>query len=233
MKVGDFGIGAATPIVNDANTASFCGFIGGGGANGSNWADNYMPAITLNRGAQSSQIQVNTSGGLTSRSGNTNSGWTSWATCWTDRNTTKASDGTLKVASPVVQLFSDGTYQTNDESIGCTVTRLGVGQYLIEGCMGMNADTAWGGQDGGFEIPTDRNKQPLIWLDYEVSADGSVLVKTYHRAHPAAPCFARNELESVSDGDPIDIPVDQFVSVRVEMPAVLASDERFNQFPHS
>ncbi|HEM8766044.1 TPA: phage tail protein, partial [Enterobacter roggenkampii] len=73
--------------------------------------------------------------------------------------------------------------------------------------------------DGGFEIPTDRNKQPLIWLDYEVNADGSVLVKTYHREHPSAPAFARNERDGLADGEPIDIPSDQFVSVRVEMPA--------------
>ncbi|EOI1398120.1 phage tail protein, partial [Citrobacter freundii] len=72
--------------------------------------------------------------------------------------------------------------------------------------------------DGGFDVPTDRNKQPLIWLDYEVNADGSVLVKTYHRTHPDAPAFARNERDGYASGDPIDIPSDQFVSVRVEMP---------------
>ena len=134
-------------------------------------------------------------------------------------NTTKASDGTLKVASPVVKIFSDGSFHLNDESAGCTVTRINTGAYLIEGCMGLNADAAWGGIDGGFDIPTDRNKQPLIWLDYEVNADGSVLVKTYHRTHPEAPAFARNELQGINDGDPVDIPRDQFVSIRVEMPA--------------
>lgn len=134
-------------------------------------------------------------------------------------NTTCASDGTLKAASPVVAIFSDGSYRTNDESEGCTVTRLSTGQYLIEGCQGMNADAAWGGIDGGFDIPTDRNKQPLIWLDYEVNADGSVLVKTHHREHPSAPAFARNERDGLADGEPVDIPSDQFVSVRVEMPA--------------
>ena len=82
----------------------------------------------------------------------------------------------------------------------------------------MNSDASWGGVDGGFEIPKDRNGQPLIWLDYEVNADGSVLVKTFHRTHPDAPEFARNEKEGHSNGDPVDIPVDQFVSVRVEMP---------------
>ncbi|KJL70416.1 hypothetical protein SS24_25445, partial [Enterobacter hormaechei subsp. steigerwaltii] len=98
----------------------------------------------------------------------------------------------MKRSSPVVKVFSDGAYRTNDESEGCSVTRLATGLYLIEGCQGLNSDAAWGGIDGGFDIPADRNKQPLIWLDYEVSADGSVLVKTYHRTHPDAPAFARN-----------------------------------------
>jgi len=91
--------------------------------------------------------------------------------------------------------------------------------------MGMNSDAAWGGIDGGFDIPKDRNGQPLIWLDYEVNADGSVLVKTFHRVHSEAPMFARNEIEDVNDGDPVDIPRNQFVSVRVEMPG----DSVYNQ----
>uniref|UniRef100_UPI00374F207B phage tail fiber protein n=1 Tax=Leclercia adecarboxylata TaxID=83655 RepID=UPI00374F207B len=45
-----------------------------------------------------------------------------------------------------------------------------------------------------------------------------MLVKTFHRTHPDAPAFARNEISGISEGDPVDIPVDQFVSVRVEMP---------------
>ncbi|WP_320703723.1 phage tail fiber protein, partial [Enterobacter asburiae] len=142
-----------------------------------------------------------------------------WMQIYHTGNTTRASDGTLKVASPIVRLFGNGTCQLNDESEGCTVTRLAIGEYLIEGCVGLNADAAWGGIDGGFEIPSDRNKQPLIWLDYEVKADGSILVKTYHRTHPSAPAYARNERDGINDGEPIDIPADQFVSVRVEMPA--------------
>jgi len=144
---------------------------------------------------------------------------TNGRTLWDTKNTTVDSNGFIKQASPVVKIFTDGKYETNDESEGVTVTRLEIGQYLIEGCKALNSDAAWGGIDGGFEIPTDRNKQPLIWLDYEVNADGSVLVKTYHRTYPNAPEFARNEIDGIKDGDPVDIPADQFISVRVEMPA--------------
>lgn len=151
-----------------------------------------------------------------------------WMQIYHTGNTTRAADGTLKGASPIVQLFGNGTCQLNDESEGCAVTRLDIGEYLIEGCTGLNADAAWGGIDGGFDIPTDRNKQPLIWLDYKVNSDGSVLVKTYHRTHLSAPEFARNELAGLADGDPVDIPSDQFVSVRVEMPADSIWNKKLN-----
>lgn len=135
------------------------------------------------------------------------------------KSVTVDSNGFIKKSSPVINLFADGRYETNEESEGCVVTRQGLGEYLIEGCTGLNSDAAWGGVDGGFELPVDRNKQPLIWLDYDVNADGSVLVKTYHRTNPGAPAFARNEIDGLADGDPVDIPTDQFVSVRVQMPA--------------
>jgi len=136
----------------------------------------------------------------------------------TEANTAVDGNGFIKTASPIVNVFGDGSVVTNEESDGCTVTRIDVGQYLIEGCLGLNSDAAWGGIDGGFEIPLDRNKQPKVWLDYEVNPDGSVMVKTYHREHASAPRFARNIIEGVADGDPIDIPAGQFISVRVEMP---------------
>lgn len=188
---------------------------------------NYSPTIFARTGDTYSLFSMpfQSSGKVRIFGGAAATGWNHSRILYDDKNTVVDSNGFIKQASPVVKIFSDGKHETNDESEGVTVTRLDVGQYLIEGCKALNSDAAWGGIDGGFEIPTDRNKQPLIWLDYEVSADGSVLVKTYHRTHPDAPAFARNELEGVGDGDPVDIPRDQFVSVRVEMPA----DSLYNQ----
>ena len=155
--------------------------------------------------------------------------WKGWSRLWHSRNTTVDSNGFIKRASPVVKVFSDGQFETNEESEGCVVARLSAGEYLISGCTGLNADAAWGGVDGGFEIPVDRNKQPRIWLDYTVNADGTVLIKTYHRVHASSPSFARNRIgntdehgvftETVTDGEPVDIPTDAFVSARVQMPS--------------
>ncbi|WP_395314690.1 phage tail protein [Enterobacter roggenkampii] len=182
---------------------------------------NYSPTIFARAGDTYSLFSMpfQSSGKVRVFGGTTASGWTHSRILYDDKNTVVDSNGFIKQASPVVKIFTDGKYETNDESEGVTVTRLDVGQYLVEGCKALNSDAAWGGIDGGFEIPTDRNKQPLIWLDYEVNADGSVLVKTYHREHPSAPAFARNERDGLADGEPVDIPADQFVSVRVEMPA--------------
>lgn len=232
LQVGAFGLGAEAPTIpaNDANQiVGYNGFVSGAGAPGTNWVNVYGPMLVMRRISAVAQVQVNSVGGLASRYGlvtdmTVNNGG-AWCVHWHDRNTTVDSSGFIKRASPIVKLFFDGSYETNDESEGCTVRRIDTGQYLIEGCHGLNAEAIWGGVDGGFEIPSDRNKQPLVWLDYEVNADGSVLVKTYHRAHPEAPTFARNERQGISDGDPVDIPRDQFVSVHVEMPG----DSLYNQ----
>ncbi len=135
-----------------------------------------------------------------------------------DRTTTVDSNGFIKRASPVININPDGTFTTNDESEGATVTRVAQGEYFIEGVLGFNSDAGWGGVDGGIEIPLDVNKQPLIWVDSEVMEDGSILVRTYHRTHPNAPKFARNDIDGYKDGDPIDIPDGRFISVRVQMP---------------
>ena len=182
---------------------------------------NYSPTIFARTGDTYSLFSMpfQSSGKVRILGGSASTGWTHSRILYDDKNTVVDSNGFIKQASPVVKVFSNGKYETNDESEGVTVTRLDIGQYLIEGCKALNSDAAWGGIDGGFEIPTDRNKQPLIWLDYEVIADGSVLVKTYHREHSSAPAFARNERDGLADGEPVDIPAHQFVSVRVEMPA--------------
>ncbi|HGN0286673.1 TPA: hypothetical protein ACKRJK_002318 [Proteus mirabilis] len=139
-------------------------------------------------------------------------------TLWGSINTTTDPQGFIKRASPIIDINPDGTFTTNDESEGATVTRVAQGEYLIEGVLGFNSDAGWGGVDGGIEIPLDVNKQPLIWVDSKVMEDGSILVRTYHRTHPNAPKFARNDIDGYKDGDPIDIPDGRFISVRVQMP---------------
>ena len=70
--------------------------------------------------------------------------------CRTDKNTTVDANGFIKSASPIVNIYANGRFETNDESEGVSVSRQAIGEYLITGCLGLNADASWGGSDGGF-----------------------------------------------------------------------------------
>ncbi|EIR3655213.1 phage tail protein [Salmonella enterica] len=242
MTVGSFGIGAKDGAyafeVNDFGAVQVAmsgsglrtyrnnGFLGDGDQS----IAQYSPTIWVGTGDTWSSLSLpySPAGKIAVASGSESAGRMVVRLLWDNSNTVVDGNGFIKQASPVVRIFSDGGYETNDESEGVVVTRIQTGEYLIEGCTGLNADAAWGGIDGGFEIPVDRNKLARIWIDYEVNADGSVLVRTYHRVHPSAPPFAQNRIgntdndgvftETVADGEPVDIPADSFVSVRVEMP---------------
>ncbi|MGX8939445.1 phage tail fiber protein [Symbiopectobacterium sp. Eva_TO] len=140
-------------------------------------------------------------------------------------NAVSDANGFWKTASPVVKLFADGTSELTSEAEGITSERLSEGVYRISGCLGLNADRAWGGDEGGIDVPMCRNKLPRLWVDYggdegssQINPDGSMVIRTYHRPHPDARAFARNEIEGYTNGDPIDIPRDTFISVRVQMP---------------
>ncbi|EKY2748945.1 phage tail protein [Salmonella enterica] len=242
MTVGSFGIGAKDGAyafeVNDFGAVQVAmsgsglrtyrnnGFLGDGDQS----IAQYSPTIWVGTGDTwaSLSLPYSPAGKIAVASGSESAGRMVVRLLWDNSSTVVDGNGFIKQASPVVRIFSDGGYETNDESEGVVVTRIQTGEYLIEGCTGLNADAAWGGIDGGFEIPVDRNKQPRIWLDYKVNADGSILVRTFHRVHPSAPTFAQNRIgntdndgvftETVADGEPVDIPADSFVSVRVEMP---------------
>ncbi len=142
----------------------------------------------------------------------------SWATVWQSANTTVDANGFIKKASPIVKLFGDGRCELNDESQGVTTERVSEGVYRISGTLGFNADAEWGGVDGGIEIPTDRNKLPLVWVDYEVDETGDLLIKTFHRVNSTAPKFAQNVKVGYKEGQPIDIPAGRWIDLRVEMP---------------
>lgn len=223
LLFGGFGAGGDAPHVSVIRTQFDSGIYAYWGDNSDiNYGNKFGVVFNAVYAAASYkrtfQIFIDSTLGIIARHYNQNTGNESSVVLYTTGNTTKASDGTLKAASPIVKIFSDGTFETNEESIGVNVNREGVGAYRIANVLGMNSDGTWGGVDGGFDVPKDRNGQRLIWLDYEVEADGSILVKTYHRTYPDAPAFARNIKEGYEEGDPIDIPSDQFVSVRVEMP---------------
>ncbi|HEK1126940.1 TPA: hypothetical protein SMQ45_002184 [Proteus mirabilis] len=220
MLVGDYGIGGKAPYVSDdivKDTLRGTGFFSQGANAGSNYFGGYGSGFSIQYDNNIAiKLFINGNGQVTSEC--LNSGYQRRSVLWGTGNTTTDPQGFIKKASPIIDINPDGTFTTNDESEGAAVTRVAQGEYLIEGVLGFNSDAGWGGVDGGIEIPLDVNKQPLIWVDSKVMEDGSILVRTYHRTHPNAPKFARNEIDGYKDGDPIDIPDGRFISVRVQMP---------------
>ncbi|MEI7341400.1 pyocin knob domain-containing protein [Pectobacterium brasiliense] len=153
---------------------------------------------------------------------------------YTGFNAVADSSGFWKTASPVINIYSDGSFTTTDEADGVNVERLSEGVYKITGCQGMHPDAVWNGIDGGVSNPKCRNDKALLWNTYEVHEDGSVTVYTFHRVHADAMPFAQNRLtldkepfdpEKGHTPDiewpnqtPIDVPRGLFIQVRVNMP---------------
>ncbi|MDH0357200.1 hypothetical protein N7387_21325, partial [Morganella sp. GD04133] len=73
------------------------------------------------------------------------------------------SSGYYKKSSPIVLIYPDDHYETNDESEGAEVNCTGTGQYHITGILGYNSDGAWG-VNGGISVPRDNNGLELVYV---------------------------------------------------------------------
>lgn len=135
--------------------------------------------------------------------------------------------GYVKRSSPIIQIHSDGTFDTNEESEGAEVLCTGTGQYHITGILGYNSDGAWG-VNGGISVPKDNNGLELVYVDDRVQNDGSLIIETCHRQHAHLPERFQNwRLKEITpegervfyqDGEPCDLPESTRLDVRVEMP---------------
>ncbi|MFV8906311.1 prophage tail fiber N-terminal domain-containing protein, partial [Serratia fonticola] len=223
MKTGDYGLGSLIPVViTDMNVAGENQFVRC--SNNTPGAPTTGPWAGLQGGHnESSRYQLvwradSNVVDLRARCSSWSSGFGSWASMWHTANTTVDANGFIKKASPIVKLFADGSSELNGESQGVTTERVSEGVYRVSGTLGFNSDAEWGGVDGGIEIPTDRNKLPLVWVDYEVDETGDLLIKTFHRVNSTAPKFAQNVKVGYKEGQPIDIPAGRWIDLRVEMP---------------
>ncbi|MGA6557413.1 phage tail protein [Escherichia coli] len=159
--------------------------------------------------------------------------WLSPVKLYSTGNTTKASDGTLKAASPVARIVkSEGECQRADiaedgfvwcgcgtanvEAEGITLSRLDVGVYMLTGSAGL-ASEGWQllppmdpggmGELGVVEAEQTDNSELTIRLfkrKYMLSDDGEI-IKT--------------------KGELMDVPANSWIDVRLDMP----SDSLFNQ----
>lgn len=237
MEVGSFGIGMNVGKHLTLNATDLAQLVQGLAGRGlcvfRNDAPNQsLPAYQTNIFSATNDtmgiisIPYNTFGKITVLGGST--GIQTVRELWDTATATVDGNGFLKRASPIIKINGNGDAEFNEESKDAIVERIRTGVYKISGVLGFNSDPAWGGMDGGVEIPLDRNKQPLVWVDYGIEPDGSIILKTYHRTHMNAPKFARNLIgyndennnfiETIKDGDPVDIPDGRWIDIRVQMP---------------
>ncbi|WP_458410826.1 phage tail fiber protein, partial [Enterobacter hormaechei] len=84
---------------------------------------NYSPTIFARTGDTYSLFSMpfQSSGKVRIFGGAAATGWNHSRILYDDKNTVVDSNGFIKQASPVVKIFTDGKYETNDESEGVTV----------------------------------------------------------------------------------------------------------------
>lgn len=189
----------------------------------------YSPILFLTTGDTWATISTSyLTGNVTVASSNRNkSNPIQFNNLWGTSNTTTDSNGFIKKASPIIKIYGDGKFVLNDESEGAKVNKIGVGHYRVLNTEGFHSDRAWG-VDGGLSVPKDHNDNPLIWVEPEVNADGSIDIYTFHRENYIPDNIRKmrerrlNKMGGVYaskiDGEPCDIPEGAFIDVRVEMP---------------
>lgn len=148
----------------------------------------------------------------------------------TDKNTTVASDGTLKVASPIIKLHKDKHEIENEREFGLspTVTKLSTGAYEIKGTLGLRSDSWF------LDTPQDRNGNKYFNVDYEevvgTKVDGVLdlgeldskegyesKVKELQSTTTIIKCFERvwNPNTGVfENGNPVDIKEGRYITLR-------------------
>lgn len=135
-------------------------------------------------------------------------------------NVNKDSNGFLKGASPVVDLYDekiDLNYDSEQQG-DITFEKLGVGDYLVEGSLGF-------AQEGWYiETPKDANGNVLVAVVYEQLANNDLSIKTYAKK------FDDETGDIVANlAKPRDIPTGRFISLRLhelpKEPPVMPTDE--------
>ena len=151
----------------------------------------------------------------------------SWVKVYTEANTTKASDGTLKAASPVARIVKTqeenqrtdidepgfvwcGCGTANAEAEGITISRLDVGVYMLTGSAGL-ASSGW-----QLLPPIDPSGMgELGVVEAEQTDSGELTIRLFKRKY-----ILSDEGEVIkTKGEPIDVPANSWIDVRLDMPA--------------
>ena len=152
--------------------------------------------------------------------------WLSPVKLYSTGNTTKASDGTLKAASPVARIVKSqeecqrtdideseyvwcGCGTANAEAEGITISRLDVGVYVLTGSAGLASE--------GWQLlpPMDPGGMgELGVVEAEQTENGGLTIRLFKRKY-----LLGDDGEIVkTKGEPMDVPVNSWIDVRLDMP---------------
>ncbi|KVJ66140.1 hypothetical protein AWS29_24590 [Enterobacter hormaechei subsp. steigerwaltii] len=156
---------------------------------------------------------------------------------YTTGNTTKASDGTLKAASPVARIVKSqeecqradideagfawcGCGTANAEAEGIKISRLDVGVYILTGSDGLASE--------GWQLlpPMDPGGMGELGIvEAEQAESGGLTIRLFKRKY-----MLSDEGEIVkTKGEPMDVPVNSWIDVRLDMPDDSAFNQMMNQ----
>ncbi|EPL9641812.1 phage tail protein [Enterobacter hormaechei] len=214
LQVNSFGLGATNSnILSNANLAPATGFWGGSGQANTNFFDPYAPLMHMFRSPTTyTQIQVGMDARLAVRAFNGTS-LAGWRVFWSDGNTTVDTNGFIKRASPVIKLYGTGLIECNEEADGVTASREAEGVYRVTGSCGLHPE-GW-----TVEIPQDINGNFLCFVDIKTADDGELTVSVFRRRFDI-------ETAMVVAGDPMDIPGERWIDLRLDMPENSAWNQR-------
>lgn len=227
MKVGAFGLGGQAIFLNDADISSPISgsqlFMYGGQGFWGSWG----AGLKLNYGGSYNfQIYLQGTNGTLATLVQQTGGITKIRSHYNDGNTTVASDGSLKVASPVARVVKNpeacerkdiaetgfswcGCGTSNEEAEGINILRLDVGVYKIIGSDGL-ASKGW-----QLLPPMDPGGMGELGIvEAEQTDNGELTIRLFKRKY-----MLGDEGEIVkTKGEPIDVPANSWIDVRLDMP---------------
>ncbi|MGX9739563.1 phage tail fiber protein [Pseudocitrobacter corydidari] len=241
MEVGSFGLGItldgssfAVPLGSNETTGfGYWSSAAGGGVMPGTWQVGFNIKGGGAVGAQMILAAYSVSPRAIIRCRASSTAWSSNAELYHSMNTTKASDGTLKAASPVIRIVkSQGENQRTDideegfswagngtanaEAEGVLITRQDVGVYAISGAVRL-ASSGW-----QLLAPMDPGGMgELGVVEAEQDSGGVITIKLYRLKYSIN---ASGEIER-GKGELIDVPVNSWIDVRLDMP----TDSIWNQ----
>ena len=197
-----------------------------------------ITSIVIARGGRPTRIHQIYTLGRTFFSYRTPTGWL-YQEAYTTGNTTKASDGTLKAASPVARIVTSrdacqradvaedgfswcGCGTANAEAEGITLSRLEAGVYQLTGSAGLASE--------GWQLlpPMDPGGMgELGVVEAEQTESGGLTIRLFKQKY-----ILSGEGEIIkTKGEPMDVPANSWIDVRLDMPADSLFNQRMSQKP--